>query len=54
MILLIALAIYQRSKQLSLRPVLVVISLYSICFLINNNANETAAWQWFVETILFR
>lgn len=53
-ILLFALAIYQRSKQLSLRPVLIVISLYSICFLINDNASDTATWRWFVETILFR
>jgi hypothetical protein len=54
MVLLIALAIFQRSKQLSLKPVLVVIGLYSVVFLINNNASETAAWQWFAETLLFR
>lgn len=52
--LLCALAIYQRSKQQSLRPVLIVISLYSICFLIIDTASNTAAWQWFVETLLFR
>ncbi|WP_425637897.1 hypothetical protein ACPUEN_00565 [Algoriphagus yeomjeoni] len=54
MILLVALAIFQRSKQLSLKPVLVVIGLYTIVFLINNNASETARWRWFAETILFR
>jgi hypothetical protein len=54
LILLIALAIYQRSKQQSLKPVLIVISLYTICFLVIDTAASTAAWQWFVETILFR
>lgn len=54
MVLLVALAIYQRSKQLSLKPVLVVIGLYATVFLINNNASETAIWQGFVELFLFR
>lgn len=54
MVLLLALAIYQWSKHLSLKPVLVVIGLYSIVFLINNNANETAVWRGFVELFLFR
>lgn len=52
--LLIALAIYQYSKQQSLRPVIIVISIYSICFLIIDTASNTTAWRWFVETLLFR
>lgn len=54
LILLIALAIYQRSKKQSLRPVLIAIGIYVISFLIIDFAGKTAAWQWFVETFLFR
>lgn len=54
LILLIALAIYQRSKKQSLQPVLIVIGIYLISFLIINMAGNTAAWQWFVEIFLFR
>lgn len=54
LILLSALAIYQRSKKQSLKPVLIVISIYLISFLIIDLAGKTAAWQWFAEIFLFR
>jgi hypothetical protein len=54
LILLIALAIYQRSKKQSLQPVLIVIGIYVISFLTINLAGKTAAWQSFVETFLVR
>lgn len=53
-ILLLALAVYQRSKKQSLQPVLIVIGIYVISFLIIDFAGRTAAWQWFVEAFLFR
>ncbi|QNA44524.1 hypothetical protein [Lacibacter sediminis] len=54
LVLLVALAVYQRSKKQSLKPVSIVIGIYSICFLINDLASETAIWRWFVEAFLFR
>lgn len=54
LILLLALAVYQRSKKQSLQPVLIVIGIYVISFLIVDFAGKTAAWRWFVETFLFR
>jgi hypothetical protein len=53
-VLLIALAVYQYTKKQSLKPVLIVIGIYSICFLIYDLASETAIWRWFVEVFLFR
>lgn len=54
LILLIALAVYQRSKQQSLQPIFIVIGIYAVSFLIIDLAGETTTWQWFVETFLFR
>lgn len=54
LILLIALAVYQRSKKQSLQPILIVIGIYVISFLIVDFAGNTAAWQWFAESFLFR
>lgn len=53
-VLLVALAVYQYSKKLSLKPVLIVTGIYCICFLISDLASETAIWRWFVEAFLFR
>lgn len=53
-VLLVALAVYQYSKKQSLKPVLIVTGIYSICFLISDLASETAIWRWFVEAFLFR
>lgn len=52
--LLIALAIYQRSKKQSLLPVSIVIGIYLVSFLIIDLAGNTAAWQWFVQMVLLR
>jgi hypothetical protein len=54
LMLLCALAIYQWYKQQSLKPILIVISIYVISFLIIDLAGDTAAWRWFVEVFLFR
>ncbi len=54
LVLLCALAIYQRSKQQVLKPVLIVIGIYVVSFLIIDMANNTTAWRWFVEAFLFR
>ena len=54
LILLLALAIYQHSKKQSLRPILIVISIYLVSFLIINMAGKTVGWRWFVEIFLFR
>jgi hypothetical protein len=54
LVLLFALAIYQRLKQQSLKPVLIVIGIYVVSFLIIDTASNTAAWRWFVEAFLFR
>lgn len=54
LVLLVALAIYQRLKKQSLQPILIVIGIYLTSFLIIDMAGNTAAWRWFVETFLFR
>jgi hypothetical protein len=54
LVLLAALAVYQYSKKQSLKPVLIVTGIYSICFLISDLASETAIWRWFVEAFLLR
>ncbi len=54
MVLLIAIAIYQRSKQQSLIPISIVLSIYAIGFLIADFGGRTAAWQWFAECVLLR